>query len=163
MTRSWITSTAILSLHEQLPVRQVYLWCISKDDYIVVAGRNDKWQFPGGKPDSGESKEQALEREVFEESGIKLNEYSNRPTIFGYYLIEDDPNWPNDKAYSQLRFILRIDKDHKEISLSNNEKVDEATPLEDVRWVKLDELSMFNHSRMSHSEFESVLTSGIFE
>jgi len=31
-----------------------------------------KWEFPGGKPEEGEDSQQALEREMLEETGIKV-------------------------------------------------------------------------------------------
>jgi len=50
---------------------------IWKDGKLLVAQRKpdtgvepNKWEFPGGKPDSGETLEQALAREIREELGI---------------------------------------------------------------------------------------------
>lgn len=34
---------------------------------------NYKWEFPGGKIESGENREQALSREIYEEFGAKIN------------------------------------------------------------------------------------------
>lgn len=56
---------------------------IEKDNKIFCAQRNlaksmgGKWEFPGGKIEIGESKEEALVREIKEEldSDIKVNKY----------------------------------------------------------------------------------------
>ena len=57
---------------------------IYKDDCVLIAkratGDNDvinKWEFPGGKVEDGESEKQAIEREIKEEFDIeiKVNRY----------------------------------------------------------------------------------------
>ncbi len=50
---------------------------IKKNNTYLIARRaahkvhSGKWEFPGGKIDLGESPEQALEREMFEEFGVR--------------------------------------------------------------------------------------------
>ena len=58
---------------------------IIKDDKIFITKRGSKgecafkWEFPGGKIENGETHEQALVREIFEElsSKIAVNDYIN--------------------------------------------------------------------------------------
>ena len=52
---------------------------IKKEDKILLARRSTgdasvlgKWEFPGGKLNSGETEEQAVEREIFEEFELKV-------------------------------------------------------------------------------------------
>jgi|SRR6185369_2441871 len=54
-------------------------WAIIEREGLVLAARRSaamamplKWEFPGGKVDHGESREECLRRELFEELGIAV-------------------------------------------------------------------------------------------
>lgn len=140
--RTWFTSKNINKEHLDLPIRQVYLWFVTSDLKIVIIGKGEKWQFPGGKPEDGETQLQTLKREVWEESGIILSDYSEKPRFFGYYLIENDinPKWTSGKPYLQVRYFLKTKKSSKEIKLSANEREDDLDTLEEAKFVDFNNL-----------------------
>ena len=65
---------------------EVVAGIIYKGDKFLIAQRNLKksqgglWEFPGGKIEPGESKEEALKREIFEEfhAEIEVRRIGNR-------------------------------------------------------------------------------------
>ena len=64
----------------------------------VVKDRNyKKWEFPGGKIEPGESVEQALKREFFEETGLVINE--------SQAFMHVDHNYPDRKVKLHVRLI----------------------------------------------------------
>jgi 8-oxo-dGTP pyrophosphatase MutT (NUDIX family) len=115
---TWITAKAIHPEHGALPVRQVYVWLFTPDEkFLVVSKDGHKWQFPGGKPDTGETARQTAVREVKEETGVDISQQASQLKFFGYYhvvKIEDDGS---SQEFLQLRFTLRLEKPADALSL----------------------------------------------
>jgi 8-oxo-dGTP pyrophosphatase MutT (NUDIX family) len=158
MNREFITSSAVLEAHTILPIRQIYVWFVTEDNQIVIVGNgNGKFQFPGGKPESEESITETINREMFEETGIKMDEFAEQPTLFGYYLVEEDPNWPDYPKYLQLRYYLFTSKHSSEVSLSVNERVDDKDQMQEVKFVDLHKLPEFIPWTVEIPEYKYIL------
>ena len=100
---------------------------IYKDDCVLIAkratGDNDvinKWEFPGGKVEDGESEKQAIEREIKEEFDIEIK--ANR------YLVNNVHNYPSKTVNLKLYECKYISG---EINLHDHF---------DYKWVNLKEL-----------------------
>jgi 8-oxo-dGTP diphosphatase len=64
---------------------------VEYNDEVLVVQRNEnmklplKWEFPGGKVESGESEEECIKREIREELNIEINLVSRlSPSLFQY-------------------------------------------------------------------------------
>ncbi len=87
---------------------------IGKDNVLLT------WGFPGGKIEPGESKEEAVAREVQEETGYqvfvekKISErmHPDFPIHVSYFLcspLNANPEKANDKATAEVRWVDRTD------------------------------------------------------
>lgn len=155
---TWLQESQLLPEHEGLRIGQIYLWFVTKDRKLAIVGKGEKWQFPGGKPDAGETIEQTLARESYEEAGIVVDDYEETPQMFGYYLTENDQSHPwNGETYLKLRFLLHVDKNADEIELSNNERADDVDTLDEVKFVPIDELPKHIYWIEGRQEYLDVL------
>jgi len=91
---------------------------VVKDDYY------QKWEFPGGKLELGESVEQALVREFSEETGLDIK--SSKP------LMEVKHDYPDRHVCLHVHTV--------------HDYNGEANPLEgqSLKWVRLDELGQLD-------------------
>lgn len=76
------------------PVLGVGVMILDDADQVLLGlrikvGEEPSWCFPGGKIEAGERYEQSALREVFEETGLKLEEQNIKP--FRYLLISLRP------------------------------------------------------------------------
>jgi len=86
-----MSETIVPALANAFPHLEVVAAVIEKDGKILCAQRKDsgelarKWEFPGGKVEPGETQQQALEREIDEELGVKINTGSYLMTVKHHY------------------------------------------------------------------------------
>ncbi len=97
-----------------------------------------KWEIPGGKLDEGQDISMALEREVFEETGIVCSPI-NRLAYFESSVL--DKHTVSKKQYIGLTYVQLVG-----ISLCDSTKVTLSSEHEDYRWVKLSEIEQLDIS-----------------
>lgn len=102
----------------------------NKDNKILIAQRNFKksqgglWEFPGGKIEPGETREQAIVREIKEEMNIEIEVEK--------YLAEKVFKYP-EKTINLIALKCII----KNGTISLNEH-------EDAKWISISEISKYN-------------------
>ncbi len=98
---------------------------INKDDQILIAKRashqhqGDKWEFPGGKVEEGETPQQALQRELKEELGIDIksanqlieikHQYSDKAVLLDVYEVRKWQGEAVGREGQPLRWVDRSD------------------------------------------------------
>lgn len=111
-------------------MRQSTAAIVKKDGLILIARRksggsmSEKWEFPGGKVDPGETAEQALKREFMEEFEVQIE--------VGTCLASHDFS-NHDKKYKLLAFETQL--------LSGDFILHEHT---EIKWVRPHEISEFD-------------------
>jgi len=111
ITRSWFETSEILPQHSSTEIRQVSAWLHQDSNFFVISKDAVKWTIPGGHPEVGETTEESLIREVWEESGVDIKGLNHK--LLGYYLIEEVKDLGTE-SYLQLRFLV----DLKDMDLS---------------------------------------------
>jgi 8-oxo-dGTP diphosphatase len=102
---------------------------IRKDGHILITQRPDHvhlsrlWEFPGGKVESGESLEAALEREIQEELGVKIRIHSE--------FLKVDHDYPSKLVRLHFFNCSIVEGDVQPLEVA------------DLRWVKPEELCHF--------------------
>jgi len=114
----------------------VYAIILKDDSILMVKPHHGLWALPGGGMESDESVEEAIKREVFEETGciIKIQELFNTAERYLYH--EKDQVYYHVVA---MIFTVSTTMEPKEKPLSKTDG--EVT---EVGWVKLSELNEGN-------------------
>lgn len=98
----------------EFPVRQVYVWILDKDNNVVIVSKDgEKWQLPGGKPNSNESLGDTAAREIYEETGLDVANRRADIKTFGHYEVQevDDASKEAVDKFTQVRTFLRLEYD----------------------------------------------------
>lgn len=101
-------------------------YCFYKDKFVLVNSNNDHWGPPGGGMEKGENFDQALRREVLEESNMKILNYEmigyqdfytpryvSRQTLF-YCEVEPVGDFDSDPDGDITEIKLIDPKDYKQ-------------------------------------------------
>jgi 8-oxo-dGTP pyrophosphatase MutT (NUDIX family) len=135
ISRKWILAKSILPKYQGLTVFQVYIWLISTDKkFIIVSTDGENWQFPGGEPKLNESIIETIIREVQEETGLDIKQFTKELKIFGFYVIEDIENGKRRK-YLQVRCLLPLQDKSTNLHLQPRENPSDPEPIEHLMFV----------------------------
>lgn len=117
-----------------MKVIEVVAAIIKKEDKIFITRRGygefvDLWEFPGGKIESGESREEALHREIKEELELDINNLQFLTTI----------DYDYDNFHLTMHcFICEITGGKLKLNAHNDAKWITFSELEKQRWVPAD-------------------------
>jgi len=92
--------------------------------FLITQRRGGQWEFPGGKPEAGETLEEALERELMEELGVSVR--------VGRLYLTIEHDYP-DRSIILHTFFCRL--------LAGSPQ---AIDCQDLRWVKVEEMGRFD-------------------
>ena len=131
------------------------VFCKMNGEIHVLANRRGKgaadfqglWNVPCGYLDYGETLKEAVQREVYEECGVKIPE-SN----FSYIGYKDTPD--ENRQNISIRFIAILDNRSDNISVGTgvNNRGGEKNEVEAIQWVPVKEIDnldwAFNHKNL---------------
>ena len=115
--RTLVSSPEITTTDRELPVRQVYVWLLTKDNQMIIVSKDGQhWQLPGGKPEPGETLVATAVREVNEETGLDIAPFQDGLECIGYYVVKEPLTQPD--AYLQVRMLLNLPIDSTDMDLT---------------------------------------------
>ena len=117
-----------------MKVIEVVAAVIKKDEKIFITRRGygdfkDMWEFPGGKIEEGESREEALHREIKEELELDINELEFLTTVDYDYA---------DFHLTMHCFMCQISGGTLHLNAHNDAKWITYDQLDGQRWVPAD-------------------------
>lgn len=138
---SWKNINSLNQIPDDFEIRQIYLWIITKDQKIITVSKDrENWQFPGGKPKTGESIRETIIRETKEETGLDISDEYSGVSPFGYYLVTKEEG-NSVKQFLQLRFKLILESPSNELVLTPDENLNDPDPIKYVKAVEIAELA----------------------
>lgn len=117
-----------------MKIIEVVAAIIQKEDKIFITRRGygefiDMWEFPGGKVEVGESKEDALKREIKEELELDIENLE--------YLITVDYDYPNFHLKMDC-FMCEVAGGNLALNAHNAVKWIDFEELDNQKWVPAD-------------------------
>ena len=131
---------------EELSFRPSVYGVIIKDGHVLLSCQHDGYDFPGGGMDLGESFEQTLEREVKEETGLKVKKDKL------LHVQNDFFTHPGNKKHFQSILLYFSCKDIEgDVSIQGIEEQEKGF-VQGARWIPLADI----HSIKFYNPVDSI-------
>ncbi len=132
----------VKGMHSQCGARAVLVY---QDKYVVIFNRHwNLYTLPGGGIDKGETPEEALQREVLEETGFTVSECKKTILVKEYF---------HDSVWEHHFFLCKANEAPKSVNLTDEEK---AAGME-VHYKTFNEvLTLFNEHQSTHHHAEAI-------
>ena len=91
-------------------VKRVKVLIINSNNEILLAYSNNIYQFPGGHVEDGEKLIDAVNREILEDTGIRLNNYDLEPFACATRYYKDWPNVNENRKNEIYYYEIKLDE-----------------------------------------------------
>lgn len=127
-----------------------YCFIVHENTVLLVNTKSTgKWWVPGGKVEAGEQVQEAMKREVFEETGIEIevNRFVTYREVFFYYD-------PLDEAYQNIALYFVASPKSLEVTNDYNVADDESNK---PTWVEIDSLTADDFQKGLYDVFTEAI------
>ncbi len=133
LVKSISADEVLNALENSQKTKRVVNAIIKDNEKILIVKRNEgihkkKWAFPGGVVEDNETLEEALRREIKEETNLELNQIIKKISDYSY-------SWENGERVLGKCYLVNVKKGDVKI----NEEAEE------FRWVSLEELEQLDY------------------
>jgi len=150
--------------NNELPLTKGVIAYIVDDQEQILLSQNvnygtEDWTFPGGEIDDGESEEEAIRRELFEEFQISNNDIeliarAKKPLEYNfserYRNRVASTRVKKHRGQSKVQFYFKFIGNKNSLVLNNKE-------LRQYKWVKIRDLNNYLHFQNQYQETTKVL------
>ena len=139
---------------DELIIRTKGLIINSKNE-ISLGYSHGTYQFPGGHLEEGETLEECLIREIKEETGIELKDYSMKPFYKTIYYTKNYHNSGKNRKNEIYFYIIKTDE---VVNMSNSNLDDwEKSGNYEVKVISLDEVESILNSTVRDNPINEVI------
>lgn len=142
-------------------IKRVKIMLINSEEEVLLAFSSNSYHFIGGHVEEGESLEDALNREVLEETGITLTGETLTPFYKMTKICKDYPKKGVNNSYEYYYYKIETDK-KTNLELTKYTDSEKEGNFE-LRYVKLDELEKVLKDSVSLNKKNKVIVNEMLE
>ena len=117
---------------------------------LIILDSHDRWAFPKGRIEEGETPEVAARREIAEETGVTAVKLTDTLGVSDFWF-EDRWEVVGERVHKYIHYFLYEQTTHEEVVTSEEEHVKE------YRWVPISELA----EAVSYKSLDTVVVDAV--